>query len=251
MYCSDCGHEVVSDSAKFCSECGAKVYRSEVEEPQPESPATLPTTVPNEKPSSTALDNDSRPLLNETVKPDVPLQPPANKLTAKPDNANSGATLGSRMNPQAYAEKRLESETGATTETTRRDEHVAQTAGEIVTTHDEILDQLEKYIGPNWKSHYHKTFSRLLKEKLGEEKHAGNVWNWSAFFAGGFWCLNRRLWGGFFATWFAVTIFNVTGLLILQPVILILLGAVGDRMLFKKAYKKVLSDLAKKTTASQ
>ena len=114
-------------------------------------------------------------------------------------------------------------------------------SGEI--DRDEILQRLEKYVGPNWKSHYQKAFSRLLDQKLGGAS-TGLMWNWSAALFSGFWCLKRRLWGWFFVCWFMVTILNVIEMVGGPPLIwlnFIFFGLLGDRLFFSKAFANVQS----------
>ena len=115
----------------------------------------------------------------------------------------------------------------------------------------DIMAALQVYVGENWEPHYHEVFARLLKARV-DGTSAGWTWNWPAAIVP-VWFLYRRLYLAFFAFLLVFTLINITDqaaagspdggspvallFLVLVPV----MGVSGDRLLFRKAYSKVIS----------
>jgi hypothetical protein len=97
---------------------------------------------------------------------------------------------------------------------------------------DEILDRLAIYVGPGWESHYRRAFERLMRaERTGSMTW---TWNWAAALFSA-WFLYRRLYGAFIAFGIA---YRFLGVLVV-PVLFIVQGCMGDRLLFNKAMAEV------------
>ena len=91
------------------------------------------------------------------------------------------------------------------------------------------LAALRSYVTDNWSSHYAGPFERLLGEELRGQK-AGWTWNWSAAFTP-LWFLYRRLYWAFIG----FTTLHLVTLGMLTPVLFVVQGYWGDRLLFRKA----------------
>lgn len=110
---------------------------------------------------------------------------------------------------------------------------------------DDTLDRLRAYIRPNWQSHYEKSFRRLLTAQR-HGSSPGWTWNWPAALVP-VWFLYRRLYAAFFAFLALYVVIDVTdkaaagsqdggsavAILFLGQVVL--MGFLGDRLLFRKA----------------
>ena len=72
------------------------------------------------------------------------------------------------------------------------------------------------------------------------------------------WCLSQGLWVASFLAFLAIVLFQIIAVdpdlsgvsALLSLGVYILLGLVGDRIFFGKAYRKVLSDIEKATSTS-
>lgn len=106
---------------------------------------------------------------------------------------------------------------------------------------DTVESLLAAYIESNWESHYRFAFTRLL---AAHNRDGGLVWswNWSAAIMP-FWFLYRRLYLTFFSLWAVYTAINLflpgeEGVYLFALAALVQ-GAVGDRLLLRKALKAV------------
>ena len=126
--------------------------------------------------------------------------------------------------------------------------------GAIPLADDPTLLRLRSYIGPNWDSHYRRTFGRLLAAR-GRSGNTVWTWNWpAAVFP--VWYLYRRLYVAsleFFALFALITILDrvvagtseggsAMGYLFIGQVIL--QGFMADRLLFHKAHAVVSAQSA-------
>ena len=114
---------------------------------------------------------------------------------------------------------------------------------------DAMLDRLRAYVGRNWESHYQKSFPRLLAARRGNTT-SGWTWNWpAALFP--VWFLYRRLYLAFFgfvALYILIDLVDKAAAGSFErgsPFVFLFLGQivwmgfVGDRLLFRKAYRIV------------
>jgi len=118
---------------------------------------------------------------------------------------------------------------------------VSQTAEE---KGDETLSRLRAYVGPNWDSHYEMVFRHMLARQQ-QGKSIGRTWNWPAIIPA--WWLYRRLYKPFAAIMAVYLIIYVADIAIagsieggspvalLNFVLFVLAGFLGDRLLFSKA----------------
>ena len=113
----------------------------------------------------------------------------------------------------------------------------------------DVAGRLEHYVGANWNSHYRVTFLQLLNAQE-RGTYCGRTWNWSAALTP-LWFFHRRLSSaGFGYLFLAFSIRFVQTSTVDWPEaqtftagLYVLLhigsGIVADRLLFRKAYKKV------------